>query len=89
MHQLLLSQWGNSFEFLSWNFRSRVLKKILQLATYSRQKDETLKMMYMRFFKLKEDTHSITSNLEATHRYLRSLEGPLTLHAQVLQRVFV
>jgi len=25
MHQLLLIQWGNSFEFLSWNFRLRVL----------------------------------------------------------------
>ncbi len=27
MHQLLLIQWGNSFEFLSWNFRLRILKK--------------------------------------------------------------
>ncbi len=33
-------------------------------------------------------TQSIT-NLEAVHRYLRSLEGTLTFHAQVLQRVFV
>ncbi len=27
MCQLLLIQWGNSFEFLSWNFQSKVLKK--------------------------------------------------------------
>jgi hypothetical protein len=27
MQQLLLIQWENSFEFLSWNFWSRVLKK--------------------------------------------------------------
>jgi hypothetical protein len=27
MRQLLLIQWGNSFEFLSWNFQSKVLKK--------------------------------------------------------------
>jgi hypothetical protein len=44
-------------------------------------------MMYRRLLKLKEDTQSII-NLEATHRYLRSLEGTPTLHAQVLQRVF-
>jgi hypothetical protein len=45
-------------------------------------------MLYMRFLKLKGDTHSIT-DLEAAHRYLRSLEGTLTLHAQVLQWVFI
>jgi len=28
MHQLLLIQWGNSFKFLSWNFRSRIPKKL-------------------------------------------------------------
>ncbi len=44
-------------------------------------------MLYRRLLKLKEDTQSIT-DLEATHRYLRSLEGTPTLHAQVLQRVF-
>jgi hypothetical protein len=63
-------------------------EKILQFTTLSQQKDETLKMLYRRLLKLKEDTQSIT-NLEATHRYLRSLEGTPTLHAQVLQRVFV
>ncbi len=31
MHQLLLIQWENSFEFLSWNFQSRVLKKFCNL----------------------------------------------------------
>jgi hypothetical protein len=81
MHQLLLIQWGNSFEFLSWNFRLRVLKKI---CSFSWQKDETFKMLYMRFFELKEDTQNII-DLEVAHQYLRSLEGTLTLHVQVLQ----
>jgi hypothetical protein len=44
-------------------------------------------MLYKRIFKLKEDTQSIT-DLKAAHRYLRSLEGTPTLHAQVLQWVF-
>jgi hypothetical protein len=44
-------------------------------------------MLYRKLLKLKEDTHSII-NLDATHRYVRSLEGIPTLHAQVLQRVF-
>jgi len=44
-------------------------------------------MLYRRFLKLKKDTQSIT-NLEAAHRYFRSLEDTPTLHAQVLQRVF-
>jgi hypothetical protein len=44
-------------------------------------------MLYKRLFKLKEDTHSIT-DLEAAHRYLHSLKGTPTFHAQVLQRVF-
>jgi len=44
-------------------------------------------MVYKRLLKLKEDIQSIT-DLEAAHRYLHSLEGTLTLHAQVLQRVF-
>ncbi len=60
----------------------------MQLATFFGQKDETLKMLYMRFLKLKEDTQSII-DLEVVHRYLRSLEGTSTLHAQVLQWVFV
>jgi len=45
-------------------------------------------MLYRRLLKLKEDTQSII-DLEAAHRYLRSLEGTPTVHAQVLQWVFV
>jgi hypothetical protein len=45
-------------------------------------------MLYRRFFKLKEDTQNIT-DLEATHWYLRSLEGTPTFHAKVLQGIFV
>jgi hypothetical protein len=45
-------------------------------------------MLYKRLFKLKEDTQSIT-DLEVAQQYLHSLEGTPTLHAQVLQRVFV
>jgi hypothetical protein len=45
-------------------------------------------VLYTKLFKLKENTQSIT-NLEAAHKYLRSLESTMTLHAQVLQRVFV
>jgi len=63
-------------------------ENFLQLNIFFRQKDETLKVLYRRLLKLKEDTQSIT-NLEAAHRYLRSLEGIMTFHAQVLQRVFV
>jgi hypothetical protein len=44
-------------------------------------------MLYRRLLKLKEDTKRII-DLEAAHRYLRSLEGIPTLHAQVLQQVF-
>jgi hypothetical protein len=79
---------GEFFQVLELEFSVKSSEKILQLATFSRQKDETLKMLYKRFLKLKEDTHSIT-DLEAAHRYLRSLEGTPTLHVQVLQRVFV
>ncbi len=78
---------GEFFRILELEFLVKSSEKILQLATFSRQKDETLKMFYRRLLKLKEDTQSIT-NLEATHRYFRSLEGIPTLHAQVLQRVF-
>jgi len=59
----------------------------MQLATFSWQKDETLKMLYRRLLKLKEDTQSIT-DLEAAHQYFRSLEGTPTFHAQVSQWVF-
>ncbi len=79
---------GEFFRILELEFPVKSSEKILQLATFSQQKDETLKMLYRRLLKLKEDTQSIR-NLEAAHRYLRSLEGIPTLHAQVLQQVFV
>jgi hypothetical protein len=78
---------GEFFRILELEFPVKSSEKILQLATFSRQKDETLKMLYRRRLKLKEDTQSIT-DLEAAHRYLRLLEGTPTLHAQVLQQVF-
>jgi hypothetical protein len=79
---------GEFFQVLELEFLVKSFEKILQLATFSRQKEETLKMLYRRLLKLKKDTQSIT-DLEVIHRYLRSLEGTSTLHAQVLQRVFV
>jgi hypothetical protein len=69
-------------------FLVKSYEKILQLATFSRQKDETFKMLYMRLLKLKEDTQSII-NLEVAHSYFRLLEGTPTFHAHVLQQVFV
>ncbi len=74
---------GEFFRILELEFQVKSSEKILQLATFSRQKDETLKMLYRRLLKLKEDTQSIT-DLEAAHQYLRSLEGIPTLHAHVL-----
>jgi hypothetical protein len=78
---------GEFFQVLELEFSVKNFEKILQLVTFSRQKDETFKMFYRRIFKLKEDTKSIT-DLEVTHRYLCSLKGIPTFHAQVLQRVF-
>ncbi len=54
----------------------------MEFTTFSRQKDETLKMFYKRIFKFKKDIQNIT-NLKAAHEYLHSLEGTPTLHAQV------
>jgi len=71
---------GEFFRILKLEFLVKSFEKILQLATFFRQKDETLKMLYRRLLKLKENTQSIT-DLEVTHRYLRSLEGTPTLHA--------
>ncbi len=76
------------FRVLKLDFLVKSSEKILQLATSSRQKDETLKMLYMRLLKFKKNTQNIT-HLKAAYRYFRSLEGILTLHAQILQRVFV
>jgi hypothetical protein len=47
---------GEFFRVLELEFPVKSSEKILQLATFSRQKDETLKMLYRRLLKLKEDT---------------------------------
>ncbi len=78
---------GEFFRILELEFLVKSSEKILQLATFFWQKDETLKMFYRRFLKLKEDTQSIT-DLEVAHQYLRSLVSIPTFQAQVLQRVF-
>jgi hypothetical protein len=44
------------FWVLELEFSIKSSEKILQLATSFRQKDETLKMLYMRLLKLKKDT---------------------------------
>jgi hypothetical protein len=46
---------GEFFQNLELKFLVKSSEKNLQLATFSRQKDETLKMFYMRLLKLKED----------------------------------
>jgi hypothetical protein len=78
--QVFPNPMGEFSQVLELEFLVKSSRKIIQLATFSRQKDETLKMLYKRLLKLKEDTQSIT-NLKAAHRYLHSLEGILTLHA--------
>jgi hypothetical protein len=70
---------GEFFRVLKLEFWVKSSLKNLQLATFFRQKDETLKMLYTKLLKLKEDSQSIT-NLEAAHQYIHSLEGILTLH---------
>jgi hypothetical protein len=42
----------------------------------------------MKLLKLKEDIQSII-DLKVAHQYLHSLEGTQTLHAHVLQRIFL
>ncbi len=74
---------GEFFRVLEVEFPIKSSEKILQLVTFSQHKDETLKMLYRRLHKLKEDTQSIT-DLEVAHQYFHSLEGTSTLHAQVL-----
>jgi hypothetical protein len=70
---------GEFFQILELEFPVKSSEKILQLTTFSRQKDETFKILCKRLLKLKEDTQSIT-DLEVAHRYLRLLEGTPTLH---------
>jgi len=57
---------GEFFWVLKVEFLVKSSEKILQLATFSRQKDETLKMLYRRLLKFKEDTQSII-DLEFAH----------------------
>jgi hypothetical protein len=47
---------GEFFQVLKLEFPVKSFEKILQLATFFWQKDETLKMLYRRLLKLKEDT---------------------------------
>ncbi len=47
---------GEFFRILELEFPVKSFEKNLQLATFSQQKDETLKMFYRRLLKLKEDT---------------------------------
>jgi hypothetical protein len=47
---------GEFFRIFELEFPVKSSEKILELATFSRQKDETLKMLYKRLLKLKEDT---------------------------------
>ncbi len=79
---------GEFFQVLELQLLVKSLEIFLQFATFSRQKDETFKMLYKRLLNLKENIQSIT-NLEAAHRYLHSLKGTPTLHAKVLQHVFI
>jgi hypothetical protein len=71
---------GEFFRIFELKFPIKSSEKILQLVFFTRQKDETLKMLYRRLLKLKEDIQCIT-DLEVTHRYFRSLEGTPTFHA--------
>jgi hypothetical protein len=47
---------GEFFRILELEFSVKNSEKIRQLTTFFWQKDETFKMLYRRFFKLKEDT---------------------------------
>jgi hypothetical protein len=46
---------GKFFQVLEMEFSVKSSEKTLQFATFSWHKDETLKMFYKRFLKLKED----------------------------------
>jgi hypothetical protein len=46
---------GEFLRVLELEFSVKSFEKNLQLTTFSQQKDETLKMLYMRLLKLKED----------------------------------
>jgi hypothetical protein len=57
---------GEIFQVFKLEFAIKNFEKIMQLATFFRQKDETFKMLYRRLFKLKEDTQSII-DLKVAH----------------------
>jgi hypothetical protein len=78
---------GEFFRILELEFPVKSSKKILQFATFSRQNDKTLKMLYMRLFKFKEDTKSII-DLKDAHRYFCSLEGPCVGFARGFCRIW-
>jgi hypothetical protein len=84
---LFASRMGEFLCVLELEFPIKSFEKNLQLTTFYQKKDKTFKMLYKKLLKLKEDSQSIT-DLETAHRYLRSLKGTLTLHVQVLQRIF-
>jgi len=67
---------GEFFRILELEFSVQSFEIFLELTTFFRQKEETLKMLYRRLFKLKEDTQNII-DLEVAHQYFRSLEGIL------------
>jgi hypothetical protein len=46
---------GEFFQVLELEFLIKNYEKILQFTTFFWQKDETLKMLYMKFLKVKED----------------------------------
>ncbi len=54
------------FRVLKLEFMVKSFEKNLQLATFSKQKDETLKMLHKRLLKLKKDTQSIR-DLKSAH----------------------
>jgi hypothetical protein len=70
---------GEFFRVLELEFLVQSFEKVLQLATFSWQKNETFKMFYRRLLKLEKNTQSIT-DLEVAHQYLCSLESTPTLH---------
>jgi hypothetical protein len=79
---------GEFFRVLELEFLMKSSKKHIQLTTFFQQKNETFKMFYRKFLKLKEDIQSITY-LEFGHWYLYLLESTPILHVQIGQQIFV
>jgi hypothetical protein len=77
---------GEFFRVLELEFLVNSSEKILQLATFSRQKDETLKMLYKRLLKLKEETeHRKFGNCPSVSLFIRRY---FDIPCASLQRVF-